>query len=629
VVSIAFAPKGERLASASLDGSIRLWSSGNGKEVATIPVNDRGLVHVGYSPDGSRLLGCLLGGALAVIDVSNNNRVLSTSVGKTFQGGQQCADFNPVADQLAWISDDNQIVFLTRDGGPTAAPPLRSPTAPQVIAYSPDGAMLAVGDNEGDVTLRAVDGSSNIALLPGLAGPCQAIAWAAKGRFVAAANRQQLLVWRTDQPQKPVQVLHLASDINRITFTPDGQRLIAAQFGEVTVIEPFHGGILARFNPSRHFDTHVTAIAIDPDGFRLALGGDHMPVELFSLEKAIEAHTLRSPDRSPGDNSFTPRIAFSPDGRIAAVTSYDARIRLWDLENGQVIDTIDGTFNRNDGLFYSADGRSLITGSPTGDLRTVDLASRATRAVNVIPGRPAYKLTPSPDGKRYAFTTTPGTDAKADASAVGIWDVAQHKIEAVLPGHARNIEALAFHPTKPLLASASYDRTARIWNLSTPGQFIELEEHGGTVTAVAFSPDGIWLATACRDGAVRVFAVDSGKMTKMLRVADKYAEAVAFTPDGKLLATGGWNGSAQLWRVPGWQPVIRLFGHQDGWIQNVAIDSKGKWLLTSSQDEWIRAWRLPGVIEFAAKSPKSIIKSLEQRIGWREIDLTAGAPLHP
>jgi WD40 repeat protein len=70
---------------------------------------------------------------------------------------------------------------------------------------------------------------------------------------------------------------------------------------------------------------------------------------------------------------------------------------------------------------------------------------------------------------------------------------------------------VAFSPDGRRLASASEDKTVRVWDAATGQQVLALRGHTGAVSCVAFSPDGRRLASASEDKTVRVWDAASGQ----------------------------------------------------------------------------------------------------------------------
>jgi WD40 repeat protein len=97
------------------------------------------------------------------------------------------------------------------------------------------------------------------------------------------------------------------------------------------------------------------------------------------------------------------------------------------------------------------------------------------------------------------------------------------------------------------VATASYDKTARVWDAVSGQAVTPALAHEGVVTAVAWSPDGTRVATASYDKTARVWDAVSGQAVTPALAHEVMVTAVAWSPDGKRVATASWNNTAQVW----------------------------------------------------------------------------------
>ncbi len=189
----------------------------------------------------------------------------------------------------------------------------------------------------------------------------------------------------------------------------------------------------------------------------------------------------------------------------------------------------------------------------------------------------------SPDGKTLASASTDKT--------IKLWNVNTGKEISTLTGHESEVIRVAFSPDGKTLASVSWDKTMKLWNVNTGKEISTLTEHQYVVNSVAFSPDGKTLASVSWNQTIKLWNVNTRKEISTLTGHQCEVISVAFSPDGKTLASASTDNTIKLWNVNTGKEISTLTGHQSV-VFSVAFSPDGKTLASASTDKTIKLWNV-------------------------------------
>jgi WD40 repeat protein len=571
VASAFFSADGQRIVTASDDGTARVWSRGEGGAWRSVVLDDRRgpVVAAALFPDGSHLVTESPDGTARQWSESTDHS-WHTVVPGVRQAAIRWAHISPNGRHVVTLSDDRTARVWNRGADGTWQSALLQGHQGLLIStiFSADGAALFTlsPDRTTRVWSRGADGSWRSVALE---FPHGWIDTAPPNPYPAAG-------------QPPiVPTLHPA----------DGQG------STISALYPVDGGCIVTSSA----DGAVRVLSLSETGAwqsaPLSAGGDKIKVVALALSPGGQQIVAGSPDGSlllglrTGSCSWSKplvenehvgtiySVSFSADGAYIVTGLEDGTVQVWSQEKGGI--SLRSTFLRGHqswvgAMAFSPDGTHLVTASHDHTARVwsrLDDGAWSSAAL---------------EGPWDIFLRPP--------NSVWVWSRDDHGVwtRVTLESHLSGLRSASYSPAGANILALGKDSSAEVWSRGDDGNWHSslLQGHKGQVNSALFSPDGAHIATASDDGTTRVWSRgdDRAWHSISLRQGSFKVSSAAFSPDGALIVTASGR-RALVWNQgkDGSWSNVSLDGHA-GTVTSASFSPDGRHILTTSNDKTARLW---------------------------------------
>lgn len=334
----------------------------------------------------------------------------------------------------------------------------------------------------------------------------------------------------------------------------------------------------------------VSTIEINRSGEWLAFGSRKLG-QLLVYEWQSESYILKQ----QGHFDSTNTLAYSPDGAKVVTGSDDGKIKIWDVVSGFCLATFDDHASAVTSVRFSKKGNVLFSASFDGTVKAYDLIRyRNFRTFTATKRLRFNSLAVDPSGEIVC-------GASEDSFDIYVWSVQTGQLLDTLAGHQGPISAITFGVENNLLASASWDKTVRIWNIFDRSQHVEPLEIHHDVLAIAMRPDSQQIAVSTLNGQLQFWDIELAKQVANIdtrkdilsgrflndkfeaknSARSKFFTTINYSFDGLTLIAGGFNNSICLYDISN-EVLLRRFRVS----LNMLLDGTQEYLNSSKMTEF-------------------------------------------
>ena len=329
---------------------------------------------------------------------------------------------------------------------------------------------------------------------------------------------------------------------------------------------------------SGHGD-RITDIDFSPDGSKVVTCSVDKTVRIWNAATGVPLSTIDNP-RPLLD------LEVSPLGNTIASVDTEGKIRLHDLDAGELVDEFSGDDLKESYVEFSGDGKTIVSSSRLGGIRLWDADSGALKKEI----EESYRATSrkgrilSPDGKWLISRTRSHLN-------LATYDATTGELVLKLGGHTEDISDLVFSPDSKTVITGCLNGVICISDLTSGSVINAINAHSGSITDLSIDGTGELLVSCSDDRSIKVWDIAKAENLHTLQGHKHWVASAVFSPNGKMVASISVDKTVKIWDLASGKSMRTFTGHTVG-IHQLAISPDGTRIATGGMDTFLGIWEV-------------------------------------
>jgi WD40 repeat protein len=319
----------------------------------------------------------------------------------------------------------------------------------------------------------------------------------------------------------------------------------------------------------------VKSVSWSHDGSRVISGSEDNTIKIWDANNGELLNTVE------GHSAVVSSVSWNHNDSAIVSGSHDKKIKIWDASNGELLCTLEGHSHMVWSVAWSHDGSKIVSGSWDKTIKIWD--ANSGKSLHTLEGH--INLVSSVSWNRDSSKIISGS---ADRT-INIWNGQNGELLHTLKSHSDAVDSVSWSHDESKIVSGSNDNTIKIWNAGSLELLNTLEGHSSKVTSVLWNHDDSKLVSGSNDRTIKVWDAGNGKLLNTFMGHSSPISSVSWNHDSTKIVSASHDKSLKIWSAGNGELSSPFFGHSD-LVSSVSWNHDDSRVVSGSNDKTIKIW---------------------------------------